>query len=110
MALSIRRNEKLPSGRCQTCGYEMERLVPIQVKTCRRCANTFHNKSGYDKILKTEFLIDFYCDWCLGKTFTALSLNPYICVKCTNLLGNRHRIGGREIRQKMQKSIMARGF
>ena len=110
IARSIRNNLGLPKGRCDTCGNQSDRLVPVQSKVCRGCFNIFNKKSGYNKILKNELLDNFHCDWCLGRTFTPISVNPFVCLNCTTKVGNRHSVGMKEVRRKTMQSLIRRGY
>ncbi len=94
-ARQIRRIKPLPKGACQFCLRIADRLVPVQIKVCKRCAEKFSRSGGNIKFQKKEFILS-YCEHCLGKTFVLYMINPFVCIKCTSKIGRRHQFGKKE--------------
>lgn len=92
MAQGVKKNEPLPSGACHFCGRHDERLIPVLLRVCLRCAKKFMARGGKLQVYKKEF-IDFNCDSCLSRSFNSLSINPKICRYCSIKLGLVHKKG-----------------
>jgi hypothetical protein len=90
LARSIKHTAPLPKGTCHLCGKDEDRLVPLIMKVCPACALKFMKKGGPMRIFRKE-IVEYACDYCMGKTFVVYTLNPNICEKCSNLIGKRHK-------------------
>src|SRR3990167_574639 len=111
VARSIRTLQKSPitKGACQLCAHTDERLLPINIKICRGCFQTFLNKAGTFPVIKSE-MIDYYCDWCFGRTFRIFLVNPDICRKCMFRLGEKHKKYLPAMKAQMRKPMLKRKF
>lgn len=101
LARSIRRTTPLPKGPCQFCETMSEKLVPIPINLCTTCTNRFIKKSDNLRFLKWEWC-DFYCDWCLGKSFKKFSVNPWLDKKCMDRLGRKHMSNRSSLNARIQ--------
>lgn len=110
MARVIRRTKAPGGGRCQTCGCQDDRLLPVTLKVCPQCVETFRNKCGFVRIQKKDYLSGQYCDWSFGKTFTIYTINPYICRKCMIKLGRKHQTQMPHTRKLMARDAQRRPF
>lgn len=102
IAKGIRNNPGLPSGPCNLCSREMERLAPVILKVCPNCARKFNYHGGNIPVIKKEF-VDCNCDFCLGRTFTAITINPHVCLYCSNKLGRKHKFDLVDMRKERVK-------
>lgn len=109
MARSIRRTAPLPRGPCQLCMYQSEKLIPIQLKICTGCCISFLKKTGNVRLQKREY-VDFYCDWCFGRGFTAYLINPWIDKKCLDKLGRKHRFDMGSLKNRIAADRAMRPF
>lgn len=98
MAVSIKRSRPLPKGRCQSCGGYYERLVPVQMKICKKCALKFFNNAGFLRVVQGPIFEEWYCDNCLGKCWMPMVVNPYICGSCSKKIGRRHQFGIKKLK------------
>lgn len=89
VAMGIRKNKDLPKGACNLCMTETERLAPVLITICSNCARKIIKHGHNTRVLKREFG-DYYCDKCLGRTFTKIQINPLVCQKCSLKIGKRH--------------------
>lgn len=99
MAEGLKNNKPLPKGRCNFCGLETEVLYPIQMKVCLTCCNKFMKRGGQLEVIKKE-MMDYWCDYCMTRTFSPLYINPRICIKCSNRIGVRHKFDGKDAKKE----------
>lgn len=104
MAEKIKHTQPLPKGRCQTCGEYTDRLVPITITVCKPCGQAFLNKAGGLRFVQAWKLREYYCDWCFGKTFSPMQINPFICSKCMQRLGHKHQIQLPKLKYRILKA------
>ena len=109
LARSIRRTKPLRGGRCQLCGGYTERLIPVVMKVCKNCCRSFLKKGDGLTVLKTEFQ-DYYCDNCLGRTWTPITINPRVCERCSRRIYRRHRYGLVDMRRRMALNELRKPF
>ncbi len=96
IAKGIRQIKKTPQGACQLCSRISDRLVPVSLKVCKRCAGKFNKRgSEFIRFLKREFILA-YCEACLGKTFVLYHINPFVCIKCSTKIGRGHQFDKKE--------------
>jgi len=111
MAEAVRDNKPLPQGRCNFCGCQEDKLIPVDMKICIRCSNKFIERGGELKVInKTNQ--DFHCDNCLSRCFTQFYVNPRICQKCANMVGKRHKNKMKDVvkeRAKIKQEKIDRG-
>ena len=89
MAENLKHTEKCPTGKCSLCSVDSERLSPISMKICGNCCTNFLTK-GYQFTAVKEFGSHF-CDSCFAHTLQPYKVNPIICDKCIQKLGNTHK-------------------
>ena len=94
IARAIARTAPLPKGRCSICGSYEERLVPIMLKICKNCARRMISNSQL-RVVRKE-MMEYYCDWCYGKTWNPLTVNPYLCQRCSRKMYRRAMMFGRK--------------
>lgn len=92
MAQGVKKNKPLPAGACHFCGGYDERLIPVVMRVCLRCAKRYMNRGGALIVTKKEYT-DFHCDACLNRSFHALTINPKICRYCSIGVGKVHKRG-----------------
>ena len=96
IARGIKQIKQVPKGACQLCSRASDRLVPVSLKVCKRCAERFYKRgSQLIRFLKREFILA-YCESCLGKTFVLYDINPFLCIKCSTKIGRRHQFDKKE--------------
>ena len=101
IAQNIKENKPLPQGRCNLCGKETDKLIPIAIKACVGCCNKFIQRGGQLRVIKKE-IIDYHCDWCMARTFSAFYINPLACNSCTKKMGNRHKYEMKDVNQERE--------
>lgn len=90
VAEGVAKNKPLPTGRCNLCSRQDDRLIPVTMHVCLGCANKFMKRGGQLKVIKKE-VSDYNCDNCLTRTFTHLYVNPVVCKWCSAKIGRAHQ-------------------
>ena len=101
IATEVKKNKPLPQGRCNICGKEDDRLIPVPMSICPTCANKFIKRGGELRIIKKESK-DCFCENCLVRTFTIFQVNPKVCIGCAMRIGRIHKSEKSEVKQQKQ--------
>jgi hypothetical protein len=99
IAENIKQVNPLSKGKCNLCSKEDDQLFPVDIKVCPTCANRFIKKGGELEVLRKE-TIEYYCDYCLVRTFTVFYINPKVCIFCSKRLGRTHKFGTRDMQRQ----------
>ena len=70
-------------------GAKPDKLVPINMRVCLACVESFMRKGGELNIIN-KIPGDYICDYCLDRAFVTLQANPRICIDCSKKLGRFH--------------------
>ena len=102
LAEGVKQNQPLPSGRCNGCGREDDRLAPAVMRVCPACVRRMMERGGKLEVYNKE-VVDTNCDNCLSRTFTPMKINPMLCNICTAKLGRMHKYDGPEMKKERQR-------
>lgn len=108
MAESVKENKPLRDGRCNLCGRESERLLPIPMTVGQQALDLFHRYGGALEIKKTYFG-PAYCDYSLIKNLKTFLVNPRICQLCSKKIGSVHRFNKQEFTRQRMVDAKKRG-
>jgi len=101
MARSIRQVNPLQAGSCQLCMNYTEKLMPVNLRICKRCLEKFITKVGSQRVLRIQ-PGTYYCDTCGERVFKTATINPDVCYKCMQRIGKHQR--EREVRSQKREA------
>ncbi len=90
LAASVKENKPLSKGRCNLCGIETDRRLPIPMKLCPACVNKFMQRGGGLEVVSKNFE-EHICDFCMVRTFIVFQANPRVCQRCSKIIGNKYK-------------------
>jgi len=102
VAEGIKGNNPLPKGRCNVCGREEDKIVPVVMKACITCVNKFMARGGGLKVVN-KITCEYFCDYCGVKTFNVFEINPFLCNACTGRLGKFHKFEHKEVIREKER-------
>jgi hypothetical protein len=98
--------------KCNFCSREMGECFPVVMKVCLGCVRKFMERGGGIKVVERSVFEDWRCEYCFGRTFSPLTINPFLCKSCSKKFGDRVKGGRKDLlagREQDRRDKVRRG-